>query len=128
MLARDFQNSCVAVVVHRDTPQELLERFAEISLEFTGIDSLGHIRIPDRIRYLFASGECSETVAVGYNAMHDDHLGWMGDNSRDGGIHWYERRGFVLVEISDFIQECEDIELLKNFKSVSYDSFSSVFA
>lgn len=127
MLARDFQNSCVAVVVHRDTPQDLLEGFAEISLEFTGTDTFGHIRIPDRIRYLFASGECRETIAVGYNASHDNRLGWMGDNSGNGGINWYERRGFVLVEISDFIQECEDIGLLKNFKSVSYDSFSSVF-
>ena len=128
MLARDFQNSCVAVVVHRDTPHELLEKFAEISLEFTGQDSFGHIRIPDWVSHLFESGGCTEMVAIGYNALGDGLLGWMGDKSGDGGIHWYEGRGFVLVEISDFVRECEDLGLLANPENVSYDSFSDVFS
>lgn len=128
MFARDFQNSCVAVVVHRDTPQELLEKFAEISLDFTGKDSYGSTRIPDRVRNLFESGDCAETVAIGYNASGDRHLGWMGDKSNNGGIHWYEGRGFVLVEISDFVRECEDLGLLANSENVSYESFSDVFS
>lgn len=128
MLARYFQNSSVAVVIHRDTPQELLEKFAEISLEFTGKDSYGRTRIPDRVRNLFDSGDCAETVAIGYNASGDGRLGWMGDKSNNGGIRWYEGRGFVLVEISDFVRECEDLGLLANHENVSYESFSDVFS
>lgn len=128
MLACDFQNSRVAVVIHRDTPQELLKKFTEISLEFTGRDSLARMRIPNRVRHLFATGYCSETLAIGYNASNDSCLGWMGDKSGSRGVHWYEARGFVLVEISDFVRECEDLGLLANSENVSYESFSDVFS
>ena len=128
MLARDFQNSRVAVVIHRNTPQELLEKFAEISAEFTDKDSFGRIGIPDRVRHLFESGDCTKTVAVGYNALGDGLIGWMGDKSGNGGIHWYERRGFVLVEISDFVRECEDLGLLTNSENVPFESFSDIFS